>query len=114
MKIEPEEIKIAMEKVYIVQVEIEVLPTSETYEGSGRMFCSVYCFCEAEAKQSAVGRVKSDLIQQDIKLLKVISIVKADGVVWDIQDKPEDPSQYAEEAFNTGQVVYSIFYCYYE
>lgn len=106
--------RLMSKKIFLANVELEVLPTSETYNGEGRMICFVNCFCYTTNKQDAIGHIKLDLKAQDINLIRVNSICEYEyrEEIWGIEELEEYPDDYAREATQTEQVVYSIFSCY--
>lgn len=102
--------------IYIVRIEIEVLPaseryeTSEMYKGKDRMFCSGPCLCWAGSEQEAISMVQESLTQNAMKLIRVGSVehyVEANCCTVEIVE-------WANLAYETEEVVYGIFLCHYE
>lgn len=104
----------ATKDVYVLTTEIEILPTSDVYEGEGHMFCFVSCVCCAANKQDAISEVKFALSNEGMKLLRVEQIRLYRESVWEEKEHQEEIDRCASEALKTGEVTYSRFSCYHE
>lgn len=102
-----------MKKAFILDVEVKITSTSDMFDESIKG-AFVFCFCFSESKQDSISKVKTDLAASGIILTRVRKVWPYDGTTWETDSDQKEFDSYADEAADTGQVVFSQFIAYTE
>lgn len=102
-------------RVFVVDAEVRALEGSEMWGVADSGF--VYCYVLALDARQASSRVEEALTRNKFAIVSFEAVMPAEATMWDDGEEGEEAAEhrgYAEEAENSGEVVYSAFYSHEE